>query len=341
MNEIATTESATSIAGLPVPTKEKVARWMAHGGVIALAVVGVITFMPYINKALTLLLNGMFTLTEIGLVAAGTLFGAFFLMTIWPLYKKGLEILAHKTTWAMFEYDPIAHIDLWLAEYRHDVQVLEGTRGATLGTIAENERTINEDREKATKGDALFAQAVRKFGADSIQAKTAAIEPGMLRETADTLEKNLQPLYVVRDTLTDVIEASDFGLKQAEAQMVSLSQQLKAAKGIEGANAAAYRALKGRSQRRQEAMQCTQIIRDRFASSFGRLQNIRELSRDVVLSVDLAKGTYHQQALERLQAESKLISGGRKPETLEAKQVGQEAGVSFYKVPESARIARK
>ncbi len=100
------------------------------------------------------------------------------------------------------------------------------------------------------------------------------------------------------------------------------------------------RAINGRSQRKANAMISMKIIHDKYATQFGRLKGFRELSRALITSVDLQKGTYHQEALERLKAESRFITGGGKqPELLEAvPAAGGEA--SFYRAPELARTRK-
>jgi hypothetical protein len=335
-----TTES-TSIAGLPIPTKEKAARWAAHGGVFALVVAGIITFMPFINKALTLLLNGVWTVAQLGFAAAVTFFGAFAIMTAWPLYKRFVESCANKAVWAIFEYDPITPMMLWLKEVRRDRDELETEYRNVGGVIAQNEQTVNDNLTAAETADKKFAQAVKKYGQDSSEAQLMALEPGTLRETAERIKANTEPLYVVRDTLKEVVDATAFTERKAELDVSAFQQEFSAAQSVERATNAANRVLKARSERKQNAMLAMKIIHDKYAGSFGRLQGLRELSREVIMSVDMAKGTYHQEALERLKAESRFITGARKPEMLEAVPAGQANGVSFYKVPESVRASRK
>lgn len=335
-----TTESIT-IAGLPIPPKEKMARWAAHGGIIALGVAGIITFMPFINKALMLLLNGMLTLTQLGLVAAGACFGAFAIMTAWPLYKRFMESLANKAVWALFEYDPITPMMLWLREVRRDRDELETEYRNVEGVISQNEQTVRDNLQAAEVADKKFGQAVKKFGQDSSEAQLMALEPGTLRETAERIRANTEPLYVVRDTLKEIVDATAFTERKAELDVSSFQQEFAAAQNVERATNAANRVLRSRSERKQNAILAMKIIHDKYAGSFGRLQGLRRLSREVIMSVDMAKGTYHQEALERLKAESRFITGARQPELLEAKAVGQEGGVTFYKVPEPVRASRR
>jgi hypothetical protein len=84
-------------------------------------------------------------------------------------------------------------------------------------------------------------------------------------------------------------------------------------------------------------MMATQIIHNKYAGSIGRLQSVRDLARSAITSINMDKGVYHQEALDRLRAESRLITGGAtKPVVLNAVPDGQANGVSFYKVPAAA-----
>src|SRR5271167_4880031 len=137
------TSTGSTIAGLPVPTKEKAARWVAHAGLAALGVAAIVTFMPYVNKALDLVVNGVFSLLQLGLMAAGACFAAFLLISIWPAYKHLVESFANKATWAIFEYDPITPMQLWLKEVGRERDELESQYREVGAVIAQNEQTVN------------------------------------------------------------------------------------------------------------------------------------------------------------------------------------------------------
>ena len=53
-----------------------------------------------------------------------------------------------------------------------------------------------------------------------------------------------------------------------------------------------------------------------------------------LLRVDMTKGTYHQDALDRLKQESQfIIGGGKQPKVIEATPVGSSDGMKLYSTP--------
>jgi hypothetical protein len=336
--------TSDTIAGLPVPSKEKAARWIAHAGVAAIGVVAVLTFMPYINKALNLLLNGAMSVLELGAIAAATCFGAFALINLWPAYKRLIESFANKATWAVFEWDPVTPMQLWLKEVNADKEELESQYSQVGAVISQNEQVISDDEYKAKKADKRFAMAVQQYGADSSQAKLESIEPGTLRETASRIRENTKPLYVVRDTLKEVVDATAYMQRKAELDVSALQQEWAAAQAVDSATNAATRVLRSRSERKQNAMSSMKIIHDKYAGSLGRLQSLRQLSNDVITSVDMDKGTYHQEALERLRSESRMITGGSSQPAALTAAAGAAVSVppaavdtSFYSIPQASK----
>lgn len=328
-------KSEKVLAELPIPAKEKVARWTFYGGIAAVGVVAVNVFMPFINKALALLLNGMFTVVQLGLIAAATCFGAFAIMTLWPVFKKVVESVANKATWALFEYDPITPMQLWLKEVRRDGDQLEEEYQNVHAVISQNEQTVQDNLKAAETGDKKFATAVKQFGHDSPEAKMMSLEPGTLRETAERIRASTKTLYLVRDTLKEVVDATAFMEKKAELDVAAFQQEFAAAQSIESATNSATRVLRGRSERKQNALMAQKIIHDKYAGSFGRLRSLRELSQELITSVSMSKGMHYQEALERLRSESKFITGSTSSPSspqLEAVLRKDEKGMSFYEV---------
>jgi hypothetical protein len=169
-----------------------------------------------------------------------------------------------------------------------------------------------------------------------------SLEAGTKRETADRIEANTAPLREVVSILKEVCEAAVFNEKKAQLDAAASIQDYKASKIIQHGTEAANRALGSRSQKNADAMMATQIIHEKYAGSIGRLQSFRELARSAMTSIQMDRGVYHQEALERLRAESRLITGSSaKPVVLDAVPAGQVGEVSFYKVPVSAKPSRK
>jgi hypothetical protein len=323
--------TTSPLADLPVATKEKVTRGVFYLGAAALVVAGINFFMPFVNRALTLMINGVWSIAELAIAGAVTAGTIFVILTVAPLFKRFIESCANKATWALFEYDPITPLELWLKEVHRDRQTLDAELLNVDGVIAEDQQMVRDNRNKAEKADKNFATAVKQFGEESTQAKLMAIEPGRLRETADRIEKQIEPLITVRDILQQVVEAVTFTERAAELDVDGLRQEFKVAANVQQATDSANRVLVGRSERKENAEMAMKIIHDKYAQQFGRLQGLQRLSRELITSVDMTKGTYHQEALDRLKQESQFIIGGKpQARVLEAKPVGQANDIKFY-----------
>ena len=297
-------------ADLPVLPKEKMMRALTHfvlPGVVGVTAVNF--FMPSINKALGLLVNGVWSLTELGLAAICATVLVTFAIAMWSPYKRFVESCANKATWAIFEWDPITPMELWIKEVRADGVAIEQSYQDTDGVIASNQEKVDELRRQSAQAQKLFAAAVKQYGEDSHQARLAAIDVGTPRETADQIEKSNLPLIGLRDVLLEVCQASEFSLHEAEAQVAGARTQWEVAQVNERASNAATRVLRGHSQRSQDAQKAMELVRNRFASSFGRVRAIRKLAERKINGVKLQEGVYLQDALEDLRGQAALLTG--------------------------------
>lgn len=303
-------QGQSPMGDLPVLTKEKVMRVLTHlVGPAAIAVVAVNFFMPSINKALGLLVNGVWSLTELGIAAicvTAVVTGA---IAFWPVYKRLIESLANKATWAIFEWDPITPMELWIKEFVRDGEILANTLMNVDGVVSSNEHRAQKLRDEADRAQGRFNAAVKKFGENSHEANLASVDVGAPREAADQIERDTEQLRVLRDVLTEVTQASEFVCKQAEAQVAAVKVQWAAAQETEKATNAAFRILRGRSQRSLDAQRSMEIVRNRFASQFGRVRTLRKLAEKQIIGVDLEKGVFHAQALLEFKNQTALLTG--------------------------------
>lgn len=332
------------IDGLPLHPKEKVARWLLNGTIFGVGIAAIIGFMPFVIKATTLLINGVLSFLELGLVFAGTCAATFAIMKAIPLYKTMVESWANKLTWALNEYDPITPMEMWLAEMHRDAESVKSEYLNIDGVVANTEQMVNDNLTGAARGDKKFDVAVRQFGPDSQEAKMASIGPGRLRQTAENIKERLEPLQTLRQILREVVNVTEYTEAAAKADVEGMKQEFGVERITKSATDSAERVLLGRSQRKQAALRSMGIIHSKYAEQFGRLRGLRELSSKLLLDVDLEKGGFHQDALDRLaqiKAQSALITGGIvQPKLLEAVKAGDAPGVSFYRVPEPVRIRK-
>jgi hypothetical protein len=315
----------------PVVTKEKVMRVLTH--LVGPAIIGVTAinfFMPSVNKALGLLVNGVWSLTELGIAAICATAIITAALAFWPVYKRGVESLARKATWAIFEWDPITPMVLWIDEIERDGQSLETALANVDGVVSKNEERIVAALDESTVAQQRFNVAVKKFGADSHQAQMASIDVGTPKQTAETIAKMNEPLKVLRDCLTEVAQASEFTLGQAKAQVKQAQIQWEAALETEKANDAGFRIMRGRSERSKNADLAMGMIRDRYASQFGRMRTLRKLSEGLLNRVNLEQGVFHEGALLEFKKQTALLTG--KP------VVGDVIDISATVVREPVRI---
>ena len=321
---------AGTISGLPIPSQEKVARWLTNGAVIALGVAGVNYVMPYINKALGLLVSGVWSVFELGIATAVTFAAVFAIIHLVPVYRRCVEMLANKLTWAIIEYDPITPYKLWLDEMRGDLAVLYSEHQKVSGIIGQNASMIESKLSAAKEGDKRFAYAVGKYGPDSKQAREASIGPSMLRDAAERIRDLTEPLSTTQSILGEVMEALDLEVKKAAMELDNLRSEFAAAEGVKEANEAAGRALHGRSDRKRDAIFAADSIHRRLAVQFGRVRGLRQISSELLSSVDLDRGTYHQEALARLREASQEIKSVGSQGSITYQQVRPIPGVSFF-----------
>jgi hypothetical protein len=294
----------------PVLNKEKVMRVLTHlVGPIALGIVAVNFFMPSINKALSLLVDGVWSLTQLGIATAVATAVVTFGIAFWPVYKRFVESCARRTTWAIFEWDPITPMVLWIDEIENDGQSLEKALSNVDGVVSRNEGRINDAITESGKAQKRFNVAVQQFGGDSHQAKMASIDVGTPKETAESIARMNAPLKVLRDCLTEVAQASEFTLGQAKSQVKQAQIEWEAAQETEKANDAGFRILRGRSERSKNAEISMGIIRDRYASQFGRMRTLRKLSEGLLSRVNLEQGVFHEDALIEFKKQTALLTG--------------------------------
>lgn len=291
--------------GFPVPTKEKVTKWAMHGGIAALGVVGVLTFMPYINKALDLLTQGLLSTLEMGLIVVALIVGAGAVMAFAPVYKRIIESLANKATWAVFTWDPITPMVEWLKDMLANLNELKAQYSNIVATIATTMQAVQENKDSAVKADKRFKALV---AAKNPQATTMANDAAKYLESAQRIEQMVQPLNVVRDTFSKIIGVIETNYHDAEIDVDIFKKEFGIAQGLETATNAANRAL-NKGQRMDAAKTAMGIIKDKYNASLGRVQALNDLSQDLLSKSSADDATNFQEALERLQNESRIITG--------------------------------
>jgi hypothetical protein len=313
MNQLTTTNPSDQMKDffdqLPVPTREKVARgiWYAGLGIAGLA--GFLFVMPYVNQALTLGLAGAVLIVKLGVVVGigGAL--TYLAMSLWEPYKRWVESLARQTTIAIYGEDPITPLHMWLAEVREDCEVIEASAGDINGIIAENEQTVTDNTNLQKKADELYATAVKHHGENSLEARNAGIEAKGYKDRVDNAIRINGPLKEQYELLFEIAQANRLGEKEAEMSIGTAEMEWRAAIKAEKAMGNAQRSLSHRSARYVDATMAFDIIRQKYAGSFGQLRSLRRLSEAAINKANLSGDLANDEAFQRLRERSQKFLG--------------------------------
>jgi hypothetical protein len=172
---------------VPVPTQEKVGRYVTWGLIGAAVVFGGNLMLPHVN-----------TMVNIVLTAVGLVIVAYGALTLAPMAKQAIDLFAQRATWALINADPVGHLRIWLKEVRADKQEfatqLEGI-GQAIATV-EASKTAAEDA--STKQQQRYNSAMKQGRTDNQSYSVAA---GKYGESAKRYEKMLVPLKTLEQEL--------------------------------------------------------------------------------------------------------------------------------------------
>lgn len=294
---------------LPTPPKEKVFRALWYLGFGLVGLVGFLFIMPFVNQALALGVTGAALFLKLAAILIVGTAGASFVMAMWPSFNRWVESIARQTTAAIFGDDPITPLKLWLKEVHEDCDVIESSAHEIEGVIVENEQEEAENQAKLVEADKLYAQAVKRFGEDSEDAQLAAIDADSFKARADNAAKANIPLKELYLVLFEIAKTMRLREKKAEADVITAEKDWRTALKAEKAMGSARRALNQRSERYQNATMAFDIIRQKYAGSFGELRSLRRMSQGAINRTKLSGNVAGDDALQRLRAQSqKLLS---------------------------------
>ena len=292
---------------LPTPPKEKVVRAIWYLGFGLIGLVGVLFIMPFVIQALSLGVTGAWLLVKLGAILVAGTAGASFVMAMWSPFNRWLESIARQTTAAIFGDDPITPLKLWLKEVHADCDVIESSAHEIEGVIVENEQEAAENQAKLIDADKRYAQAVKSFGEDSEEAQIAAIDADSFKTRADNAVKANIPLNELYQVLFDIAKTTRLREKKAEADVITAEKDWRTALKAERAMGSARRALNQRSERYQNATMAFDIIRQKYAGSFGELRSLRRMSQAAINQTKLSGAVASDDALQRLREKSQRL----------------------------------
>lgn len=299
---------------LPTPPKEKWMRGLWYAGTAIVAVTAVNVFMPYVNNALSLGLEGAVTAVKLGAVMAAGAIGVTAWYYTWPAYKRLMESLGRKATIWVFGQDPITPLHMWLNEVRTDCERIEQSAHELGGIIAENGKAISDNEALRVKADKRFRAALREFGEGSHEARTASTEAASYQTRIENYYRINAPMKELYELMVEIAKAMRVAEREAELNIETAEQEWRAALKAEKAMGAASRAMNNRSERYVNATIAFDIIRQKYAGSFGQLKSLRHMSDEIITKVRLGQAVNEEDALERLREQSRKLLA-HQPET--------------------------
>lgn len=293
---------------IPVPTQEKVGRWMTWALIAGAVVIGGNFLLPYANTFLGLVQTALATTANIVMSAIGLAILAYLTLTLAPVLKQSIDLFASRATWALINADPVAHLRIWLEEVRADKaefsKQLEAIGAAKSTVEASRDRAL----EKAGRGQKEYNAGMRQGRTDMSSSSVAA---GKYAESAGRFAKMLVPLTTLEMELTKlyaVYEREEFNLKtDIDIQSTEWEVAQHAGKALDSA----FRFLTKKSKKQAFAEQASKVISDRYAGQFGRLRTLKNMSQDLIKSFDLETGMYDAEAYEKWQQETALVIDNR------------------------------
>lgn len=293
---------------VPVPVQEKIGRYLTWGVIGAIAVVGGNFLLPHVNTFLGLVQTALATTTNIVLSALGLMVLSYLALTFAPMIKQGIDVFAERATWALVNADPVGHLRIWLKEVRADKQEFSNQLEGIGQAVATVEGSMSKANDAATSAQNRYNTAMKNGKSDT---QTYSVAAGKYSESVKRYEKMLGPLKMLErelQKLYEVYEREEFSLA---TDIDIQSKEWEVAQRAGAALDSAFRFLTKKSKKQVFAEQASKVISDRYASQFGRLRTLKNMSHDLIETFDLETGEYDAIAYEKWQQQSSLVIDNR------------------------------
>ncbi len=172
----------------PVPTQEKVTRWLMYTGIAAAGVAGVLILGPFVLAALKTMFDIGLAIAALAAIAVGLGITGFVLHKAIPLLKQGLDILAYKAWEKMINAYPIVHMRLWLAKVLDGIDESEKAKKELAGIVGENKRQLKEKDDRIK------------------ELQIALRDPRTSKATMDACSRELATLVELRKPFARVVD---------------------------------------------------------------------------------------------------------------------------------------
>ena len=215
--------------------------------------------------------------------------------------------MINQATWALLDIDPLSP----LYDQQRD---MEGRKVVFDDAFANFDGTIEKlkQQEARYRKDAQVAEnrgkaANAKIAEDPTMEVTREgflYEAGRLTEAADNFAAMRVRLEPVRKTISKLREAVVLILQNLEIDIRVARDTWATQQDMERLNKSARGVLNQKYELAQEAMN---IINTKYAAQIGRLENLKDITKPLLDSISLDKGTYNETYLAKWESESAEI----------------------------------
>lgn len=270
------------------------------------AIFGLSAILPFI---IGLLANTIFAGVLFAIVAAivyvisdkkfRTLFGY--------MYKNAMRTV---TDWAI-DKDPIGMLKSYVDDLKNNLETMDGHIRSLKGQIRQLGNVI-EDNDKNLKDNLNIADVARKKGIRTTFVLKAR-EAGRLRESNLTLQTLYQKMEYLYRVLRKVYEATEVTLKDLESEIDVKTREYNAMRSGHSALKNAMSILRGQGTGKEIYDRAMEKLVEDFGQRAGEMEDLLEVSKSFIESVDLKNGVYEEDAIKMFEewekkADSMLIS---------------------------------
>jgi hypothetical protein len=285
-----------------VPKQEVVTRWLIKGGLAAVAVIGINTFGPSINGALTIVHDATATTLRTALLLAG----GFVLYKLAPVFNLALNSLARRMTWSLIQFDPISPLENYQAEIKKEGQKFSDQIRQLSGTVSQIESNRDDLIKQSEEAQVQYEAGMRQ-GRDPASLRSFSTRAGTLGKSAETIDAVAKRIAPVLALLRKMFDVYKFQENELADKIVGKKAEWDAFKAADASMSSARKLLSGSSKQLQFYDDASELISKEFGSVFGQLNDLQSASQEVIDSIDIQRGVYDVEAFDRWQAKAQPL----------------------------------
>ena len=297
------------------PKEQKYVSWGVSGLGIAGATVaaawGVILVAPTMVEAVGLVhqlfdgtLHAMLSLggiLAVGWVGKETFVPGGGINKLFAQYYNGV---ISRLTWKLLDIDPLTPIDDEVKARLADKAIFQEAFESFDGAIERLNKSEQDYRQEANSAEGKAKQAQKAGNQAAFDSLSYAW--GSYNQAADRFAKMRDELIPTRVDITKILEGLDSLLEKLKIDRRVTSDMWGVQKDMSTMNKAARRMM-GAGDRYLLAQQAAELVKTKYATEFGRLNNLKTLAKPLLESIDFEKGAYSEELLSRWNQAPKLL----------------------------------